>query len=702
MNSEELEQSLRTEFESYLKNVLADMRQEVSEFQKQFEAEFEKHKTQLDEVLQSFSERFAPDKQLDANFSETVIEHLRLSRDEGARITATAIAEAEEMEKENAAANVAAVTPSVGVSEIRDAINDISTKNTQSAILKTLVQQAAQFTPRGAFFIIKNEHFVGWRVFGEDGENADEQAVREVFFPVAAATVLGEAVRSLTAVESSYGTYSDDSIYLNKLEFGQPEEMFAVPLIVRGRSVAVLYADQGSEGEKVNVEALETLVRVASLTVEILASSRGTQAPAEEPAATETVQSSDNQETVPPQSLETSNENEFEAVAETQSEETVEESAPAETDSHQFAETEAADDSQQSGETETVDDSYQTAETPMFAEAEEKPAEKEESAEDGYSYKPIEYPTESFEDPVYQTPIESDSFSFKPSVKEETLPSEFVSETSDQQFEEVSTPKHNFEADEEKFHISAESSQTFEETPAWSQNVETNDYYSDQASIDSETPTYEISDSETFEAETPVAEVEQASEMSSGYRFETNQTFESTPDSFEETPPQTFETPSYETPQYEAETFAPTNGSFYDPAVTENAKVESYIPEPVETVAESVVKQPAKSRFSERNVDLPIEVSEDERRLHNDARRFARLLVSEIKLYNEQKVKEGRESSELYEKLREAIDRSREMYDKRVQPPVAAKFDYFHYELVSSLAEGDENKLGLSYPGTSV
>ena len=33
MNSEELEQSLRAEFESYLKNVLADMRQEFSEFQ---------------------------------------------------------------------------------------------------------------------------------------------------------------------------------------------------------------------------------------------------------------------------------------------------------------------------------------------------------------------------------------------------------------------------------------------------------------------------------------------------------------------------------------------------------------------------------------------------------------------------------------------------------------------------------------------
>lgn len=94
--------------------------------------------------------------------------------------------------------------------------------------------------------------------------------------------------------------------------------------------------------------------------------------------------------------------------------------------------------------------------------------------------------------------------------------------------------------------------------------------------------------------------------------------------------------------------------------------------------------------------------SEEERRLHNDARRFARLLVSEIKLYNEQKVSEGRSQGDLYPRLREYIDRSREMYDKRVKPEVAQRYDYFHNELVTTLAEGDENKLGTAYPGATV
>jgi hypothetical protein len=139
----------------------------------------------------------------------------------------------------------------------------------------------------------------------------------------------------------------------------------------------------------------------------------------------------------------------------------------------------------------------------------------------------------------------------------------------------------------------------------------------------------------------------------------------------------------------------------FEPATTAPSGFAPQFNEPPAVIEAPVVQAPP-PRLSERNVDLPIEVPEEERRIHNDARRFARLLVSEIKLYNEKKVTDGREAGDLYERLREAIDRSREMYDKRVQPPVAAKFDYFHYELVNSLAEGKAERLGRGYPGASI
>lgn len=97
----------------------------------------------------------------------------------------------------------------------------------------------------------------------------------------------------------------------------------------------------------------------------------------------------------------------------------------------------------------------------------------------------------------------------------------------------------------------------------------------------------------------------------------------------------------------------------------------------------------------------PQEIAEDEK-LHSDARRFARLLVSEIKLYNEHHVLEGRKNKDLYLRLKRDIDRSREMYEKRVSPAVASRVDYFHDEIIRILGDSDPSTLGKDYPGPRV
>jgi hypothetical protein len=90
----------------------------------------------------------------------------------------------------------------------------------------------------------------------------------------------------------------------------------------------------------------------------------------------------------------------------------------------------------------------------------------------------------------------------------------------------------------------------------------------------------------------------------------------------------------------------------------------------------------------------------EEEKMHADARRFARLLVSEIKLYNEQRLAEGREKCDVYVRLKRDIDKSREMYEKRVPAMVARKFDYFNDEVVRILADNDVAKMGSDYPGS--
>ena len=274
MNSEELELSLRSEFENYLKAVVAEMRKESTEFQSKIEAEFERHKSQFDEAFQSYNARFESEHQFDEGFNSLVAEHLNLARDAGSKLAAEAMAEAEKLAPIAVAAEPTIVEVEVEVKKfdgIRDAINDISSKDSQANILKSLVQHAAEYAPRGAFFIIKNEHFVGWKAFGSDDE-ALESAVREIRFPTSSESILGAAVRSVTTVESSAGANSDDAIFLEPLSFGSPGRMFAIPLTARGRGVAVLYADAEGENAEVNREALEVLVRVAGMTVEMRAS----------------------------------------------------------------------------------------------------------------------------------------------------------------------------------------------------------------------------------------------------------------------------------------------------------------------------------------------------------------------------------------------------------------------------------------------
>ena len=87
-------------------------------------------------------------------------------------------------------------------------------------------------------------------------------------------------------------------------------------------------------------------------------------------------------------------------------------------------------------------------------------------------------------------------------------------------------------------------------------------------------------------------------------------------------------------------------------------------------------------------------MSPEETKAHEDAKRFARLVVSEIKLYNEAKVNEGRRHKDIYERLKEDIERGRQMYADRVAPSVRDSTNYFYDELVRILAGGDQSALG--------
>lgn len=553
MNSEELEISLRTEFENYINGVRAELKQELTDFQKMVETEVDKHKSQLDDAFKNFSARLESDKGIDEALKESVVEHLRLARDDGAQLAASAAAEAEMMTGGSIGGG--------GFESIRDAIAEISGKTSQSSILKTLTDHCSRLAGRGAFFIVKNDNFVGWQVFGNDLD-ANESTARDIHFSVSADTILAKSVHELQTVLSGAGSHKDDAKFLKSLKFGNPQHMYAIPLVARGRGVAVLYADGGVDESPVQIDAIEVLVRVAGLTVELLAS-----APVARPAV----------------------------------ESTANETAPAKVEEFDEAPTPdalAAVESEIADSPETQEESPAAENQPeevQFAEAvESEPVPEVESvyAEELTDTIPV----------VVDEPIDDESYLM-------TEPGDHV--------------------------IEAEAVSSLREIP------------------------------QEAEAE--------------GLADTTDFAFV-----------------NVEPEQVEPEEVAVVSD---DAAVVSNGSGSKEAVEPVKEMngSSSVA---ANGRKRSRGVDLPIEVSDEERDKHKKARSFARLLVSEIKLYNPDKVNDGKESKDLYDRLREAIDRSREMYEQRVDAPVSDRFDYFHYELVNGLAEGDESRLGSSYPGS--
>lgn len=88
----------------------------------------------------------------------------------------------------------------------------------------------------------------------------------------------------------------------------------------------------------------------------------------------------------------------------------------------------------------------------------------------------------------------------------------------------------------------------------------------------------------------------------------------------------------------------------------------------------------------------------EEDELHKKARRFAKLLVDEIKLYNQAKVSEGKQNRDLYQRLREDIEKSRATYENRFGSTPAASGNYFTQELIRVLADNDIALMGGNFP----
>jgi hypothetical protein len=157
--------------------------------------------------------------------------------------------------------------------------------------------------------------------------------------------------------------------------------------------------------------------------------------------------------------------------------------------------------------------------------------------------------------------------------------------------------------------------------------------------------------------------------------------------------------------QTQKEGLADSMGERFDAAPTQAAPslpdpFASHAPMHVAAASAAPVRERASAAAAAAPSLAPVadtQMLPDDSDTHRKAQRFARLLSDEIKLYNQAKVAEGRKSRDLYDRLKEDIDKSRVTYHKRYGSTVAAGADYFNQELVRSLAEDDVSLMGPNF-----
>jgi len=171
--------------------------------------------------------------------------------------------------------------------------------------------------------------------------------------------------------------------------------------------------------------------------------------------------------------------------------------------------------------------------------------------------------------------------------------------------------------------------------------------------------------------------------------------------------------PAYPREAEPAEVAAETAVAVEEPAVEEPVVAEEEIAAPVEEapameepVAEAplVEEAPAPAEAAAAPVDVE-SLSEELKELHKKAKRFAKLAVQEILMYNDVDVKKGREDRltkgreqrDLYKRFRMEIDKSKAEYERKYGKIAEHNVDYLYEEIVRVLTKDDPGALG-DYP----
>lgn len=139
---------------------------------------------------------------------------------------------------------------------------ELETAVTLNEIMLLMLRLSSELFSRSVMFTVKGDHIRGLGQFGIEleGEPPDSR-VQHTIIPVRERSLLSEAVQGKKIVSRPLEDTEWDSYLVERLGGKRPVEALAAPVVVREKTVLVLYGDNATESRKVDrVDLLEKFI----------------------------------------------------------------------------------------------------------------------------------------------------------------------------------------------------------------------------------------------------------------------------------------------------------------------------------------------------------------------------------------------------------------------------------------------------------
>ncbi|MGC8763761.1 MAG: response regulator, partial [Acidobacteriota bacterium] len=154
---------------------------------------------------------------------------------------------------------------------LKGLMGELASPKESSEISLLVLRLAAEYFDRAILFLVRRDAYIGLGGFGETGDpELMIQKVRRLKVPVGAGAFFEEAVPSRSTIQKPAGALSPvDRDFIAAIGALEPTEVAVIPMVSRGRVIALLYGDNARTLEPLpDLTGMEIFMAQAGIAME--------------------------------------------------------------------------------------------------------------------------------------------------------------------------------------------------------------------------------------------------------------------------------------------------------------------------------------------------------------------------------------------------------------------------------------------------